>query len=170
QAPDVPADKGDGRQDDPEIPAHLLDQHLAELAPDEVEVGAEVDAEQDHRDGGDHLDVGGVAGHAVVFDAKAAGACRAEGDQQAVHQGAAPRQHKNDLDDGHAQIDGVEDGGGLADGGHHFFHLGAGAFGFHQVDMAAAGQRQHRQQKDQDAHAPDPVGEAAPEQDAHGQA
>ena len=164
EIPDVPADHGDGRRNDDQVPADFLDgDGLFEFAAGQVEVGAEVDAEQNHKDRHHHLDVGGIAGQAVIAD----GAGGAESNQQSIHQGTAPRQHKENLEDGHPQIDGVEDFGGGLDRGNHFFDLGAGAFGLHQVDMAAAGQRHHGQQKDQNAHAADPVGEAAPEQNPH---
>ena len=171
EIPDVPADHGDGRRNDDQVPADFLDgDGLLEFAAGQVEVGAEVDTEQNHKDRHHHLDVGGIAGQAVIADTEAAGAGGAESNQQSIHQGTAPRQHKENLEDGHPQIDGVEDFGGGLDRGNHFFDLGAGAFGLHQVDMAAAGQRHHGQQKDQNAHAADPVGEAAPEQNPHGQA
>ena len=59
------------------VAPHLLAGSSAtELAHEQQEVGVEVDAEQDHEDGHDPLDVGRKAAKAVVAEAEAAGARR----------------------------------------------------------------------------------------------
>ena len=63
--------------DDHNVAPHLLaGGSAAELAHEQQEVGVEVDAEQDHEDGHDPLDVGRKAAKAVVAEAKAAGSSK----------------------------------------------------------------------------------------------
>ena len=142
---------------------------LSEFTDQDQKVGVKVDAEQDHKDGHDPLDIGRHAGKTVIAEAEAAGARCTKGGQQSFKHRHPAEQQEHELDDSQAKINAIED---LCRGlhlGHQLIHLRAGAFGFHQVDMGAAGQGQQGEQEHQNAHAADPVGEAAPEQDAPGQ-
>ena len=157
-------------RDDHKVAPHLLaGSSAAKLAHEQQEVGVEVDAEQDHEDGHDPLDVGRKAAKAVVAEAKAAGARRTKGGEQCLEQGHSANQQEHQFQHGEGKIDAVQNFSGRLHLGHQLIHLRAGAFRLHQVDVGAAGQRQQREQEHQNAHAADPVGEAAPEQDAPGQ-
>ena len=163
-------DAGGGQNDD-EIPPYLLHpERLSELTEEEEIVGVEVDAEEDHENGDDPLQVGTVAGDGISLDAEAAGTGSAEAVGDGLKNGHPAQQQKDDLQHRQAEIDDIQDPGGAADLGHQLAHAGAGGFRLHQVELTAAGHRQHRQQEHQHAHAADPVGEAAPEQAriAHG--
>ena len=156
--------------DDHKVAPHLLaGSSAAELAHEQQEVGVEVDAEQDHEDGHDPLDVGRKAGKAVVAEAEAAGARRTKGGEHGFEQGHSANQQEHQLQHGKGKVDAVQDLSGGLYLRHQLIHLRAGAFRLHQVDVGAAGQRQQREQKHQNTHAADPVGEAAPEQNTVGQ-
>ena len=164
---DVPGDEGGGPGHDPQVePKLLVVQHLAELPQEHQVVDAEIHPEQRHEYGAHRLQVSAVPCHAVVLDGKAAGARRAEGDGQRVEQGHATQQQQGDLDEGHGDIDGIEDLGAFLQGGHQLVHLGAGALGPHHVQQGVAplAHGHHRQQEHQHPHAPQPVGKAAPVQ------
>ena len=157
-------------RDDHKVAPHLLaGSSAAKLAHEQQEVGVEVDAEQDHEDGHDPLDVGRKAAKAVVAEAKAAGARRTKGGEQCLEQGHSANQQEHQFQHGEGKIDAVQNFSGRLHLGHQLIHLRAGAFRLHQVDVGAAGQRQQREQEHQNAHAADPVGETAPEQNALGQ-
>ena len=157
-------------RNDHKVAPHLLaGSSAAELAHEQQEVGVEVDAEQDHEDGHDPLDVGRKAGKAVVTEAETAGACRTKGGEQGFEQGHSAKQKEHQLQHGKGKVDAIQNFSGGLYLGHQLVHLRAGAFGLHQVDVGAAGQRQQREQKHQNAHAADPVGKAAPEQNTVGQ-
>ena len=156
--------------DDHKVAPHLLaGSSAAELAHEQQEVGVEVDAEQDHENGHDPLDVGRKAGKAVVAEAEAAGTRRTKGSEHGFEQGHSANQQEHQLQHGKGKVDAVQDLSGGLHLRHKLVHLRAGAFGFHQVDVRAASQRQQREQKHQNTHAANPVGEAAPEQNAVGQ-
>ena len=156
--------------DDHKVAPHLLaGSSAAELAHEQQEVGVEVDTEQDHEDGHDPLDVGRKAGKAVVTEAEATGTRRTKGGEHGFEQRHSANQQEHQLQHGKGKVDAVQDLSGGLYLRHKLVHLRAGAFGFHQVDMGAAGQRQQREQKHQNTHAADPVGEAAPEQNTVGQ-
>ena len=61
------------------------------------EVGVKVDAEQDHKDRDNDLTIGGIACNAVVFDAEAAGARRAEGECDGIKQRHTAKQQEENL-------------------------------------------------------------------------
>ena len=95
-----------GGQYDSEIPADLFNgESLFKFFMKDQIVGIKVYAEQDHGNGYHYLQIYGVAGHTVVFDPKASGSRRTEGDRQGIKQGHTSRQKKEDLNDGHSQID-----------------------------------------------------------------
>ena len=96
---DVAGDDGRDAEHDGEVEPHLLVlEGGAPVAKEEV-VDAEIDPEEGHKDGADPLQVDGIAGHAVVFDAEAPGAGGAEGGAEAVEEGHPPRQQEEDADD-----------------------------------------------------------------------
>ena len=111
-----------------------------------------------------------VGAHAEVPAAEAAGAGAAEGVDAGVEERHPARQQQQDLDDGHHQIDAVEDLGGVAHAAHQLARRGAGHLRpqhMHPVAVAPHGQNGHHEH--QHAHAAHPVGEAPPEQAAAGQ-
>ena len=127
-------------------------------------VNVEVHAEQRHEHGDHALKVVAViVAHGAVLDAEAAGAGGAEGGTQAVKQGHSPKEQQHHLHRRHDDVNAVKNGGGFAHIGHHLAHGGTGAFRPEQVVGLAAHIHQ-RQHEHQNAHAPQPVGEAAPEE------
>ena len=171
EAADVHRDDGHRRQNDGKIGADFLaGRCAAEPAQQQQEIRVEVDAEEDHKDGHDPLDVGREAGKAVVLEAEAASTRRAKGREQRVEHIHSARQQEAELHHREREIDAVQDLGRRLHLRHQLVHLRAGAFRLHQVDVGAAGQGQQGEQEHQNAHAADPMGEAAPEQDAVGQA
>ena len=78
KAVDIGRDNANCHQNNGEVAAHFLADGAVEFAQQQQEVGIEVDAEQDHENGHDPLDVGRKAGKAVILEAEAAGARRAE--------------------------------------------------------------------------------------------
>ena len=163
-------DDAGGKSDDNQIPANLLhSKGTPEFAEQHQVIGIEVDTEQNHKDGDDPLQIGGVVHHAGVFDAKSAGAGSAKGGGQRIEQRHVPQQEQQDFDDRHPKIDDIQDACGVFDLGHQFADRGSRAFCAHQIDVRTTAQRQDGQQKDQYPHAANPMGEAAPEQRAVGQ-
>ena len=85
EAVDVDRDDGHRRQNDGKIGADFLAGGCAaEPTQQQQEIRVEVDAEEDHEDGHDPLDVGREAGKAVVLEAEAASTRRAKGREQRV--------------------------------------------------------------------------------------
>ena len=150
--------------DDRQIPAHLLaGERLLELLHEDEEVHVEVHAEDDHEDRDDPLNVRREAGKRVVAEAEAAGARRAERRTQRLKGDHAAQHEQQKLQNGEHDVEHVQDARGIAHLGHQLAYHGAGALRLHQVHVAAAHHRQHRQQEHQHAHAADPVREAPPE-------
>ena len=168
KAVDIGRDNANCHQNNGEVAAHFLADGAVEFAQQQQKVSIEVDAEQDHENGHDPLDVGRKAGKAVILEAEAAGARRTEGREHGLKQRHAAQQQEYHLQHGECKIDAVQDLCGRLHLRHQLIHLRAGAFCLHQVDVGATGQGQQREQEHQNAHAADPVGEAAPEQNALG--
>lgn len=132
-------DKSGRTENDDKVPANFLHgKGLFEFAEQDQVVGVEVDAKQRHENGVDPLLIGGIAHHAVVFDGKAAGACGTKGGGQRVEQWQLAGQQKQHLQDGHAQINQIQDAGSVLDLRHQLAHRRAGALGAHQVHVGAA--------------------------------
>ncbi len=154
-----------GDKDNQEVIADFLHfQSLLDLAEKEQIVGVEVDAEQDHKNGDDPLDIDGIAGDTAVFDPETACARSAESGAQGVEQRHSAEQQKRHLQHGHAKIDQVEETRCIADLGDKLADGGAGTLGTHQIDVGSAAHRHDGEQEYEHAHAADPVSEAAPEQ------
>ena len=152
-------------QNDQQISTDLFHgESILEVLEQNEIIGVEVNAEQHHKDGNDPLAIGRIAGDAVILYAKAAGARRAEAMGHCFKGRHTAQQQQQDLDQRQSDINDIQDAGGIAQTRYQLAHRGAGALGPHQVDVAAAVQRHHRQHKHQNTHTADPVGEAAPEQ------
>ena len=137
---------------------------LSEFTDQDQEVGVKVDAEQDHKDRDNDLTIGGIACNAVVFDAEAAGARRAEGERDGIKQRHAAKQQEENLNNCQDNVNHVQN---FCSGFYLRNQTGNGgtrAFCLHQVHMAAACEGNQSQQKDQNTHTADPVRKAAPEQ------
>ena len=142
KAVDIGRDNANCHQNNGEVAAHLLADDAVEFTQQQQEVGIEVDTEQDHEDSHDPLDVGRKAGKAVVLEAEAAGARRAEGREHGLKQRHAAQHQEYQLQHGECKIDAVQDLCGRLHLGHQLIHLRTGAFCLHQVDVGAAGQGQ----------------------------
>ena len=167
KAADIPGHDQDGGSDDPKVSFQFLGaESLTEFPAEDQVVDIEINAEQDHKNGYDHLQMRGIAGHAVVFDTESSGAGGAERDAESVKDGHLSDDQQDDLKQSHGGIDSIQDHGGFPDTGHQLFHGRARAFRLHQIHPVSAGHGKNSQDENQDAHAADPVGKAAPEQDA----
>ena len=110
-----------------------------------------------------------VAADGEIQNGKTAGAGGSEGVDHAVVQGH-PRQLECDhLKNGEGKIDAVEDLGRLGRFGHQLGDNGAGGLGLHQVQGAGSQGGEQGNGENQYAHAAQPVGKGAPEQQSVGQ-
>ena len=146
-------------------PHFLAGKRFLKMADEQEEIHIKVDAEQHHKDRGDHFHrraaVSANAGRTV---AETAGARRAKGGDQGIVPGQTGQAQQNCLHHGKHQVHGIQDLGGIADLAGDFAHRRPRRFGAHQVHGAAIADRQNRHGKHQYAHAAHPVGKAAPEQ------
>ena len=76
------------------------------------------------------------------------------------------QKEQHNLQQGHGQVELVEDLGGGLNLGHQAADRGPRAFRPHQIHLDVSCGGKEGDQKDQNAHAADPVGKAAPENDA----
>ena len=151
-------------------PQLLRAEHIPEPADEQEVIEVEVHAEQQHENADDHIEIGALIGaHAQVPAAEAAGAGGAEGMDAGIEQGHAAQQQKDDLNDGHDQIDAVEDLGRIAHAADQLAHGRAGHLRPQKVHAVAVAHGQDGHDEHQHAHAAHPVGEAAPEQAAASQ-
>ena len=150
--------------DNAEVHADLLDfEHLLEFAGQNQEISVEIDTEQDHKHRNDILQIRAVVVRdGVIPVAEAAGAGRAERNADGIEHRHATDQQQNDLQNGQSEVNRIENQRGIAHMRRNFGDRGTRAFRTHQVNGLAAGQRQHDQHEHQDAHAADPVHQAAP--------
>ena len=164
---DVAGDEQRRAENDRHIPAQLrILPRQIEFPAQQEEIDRKIDAEQGHEDGRDRLRIGAVGGEGVVPDGKAAGAGRAEGVAERVKQRLAAGQIQNDLQNGQAKIDPVEDLGRIGHPRHHLGDRRPGALGPQQVDGLATVHPDDGQHEHQNAHAADPVRKTAPEDHA----
>lgn len=167
---DIHKDNACGYGDNQQIIADFFHfQSPFDVSQKEQIIGVKVDAKQDHKDRYDPLDIGGVGRNTVVFDAEAACSRRAERRADRVKQRHFSAEKQQNLGHGQPQIDQVEETRRRPHLRHQLADRGARTLRAHQVDIGAAAQRDDGQQKDQHAHAADPVREAAPEQGTVGQ-
>ena len=165
----VDRDRDNTEGDDQKIPAHLGESEgfLFVFSEKKEKVGVEVDTKKDHKDCDDPLLEEGVARHAVRQDAEASGTRSAEAEAEGIKEGHARQKKQDDLGDSHSEINQVKDLCRVADLGHELADYRAGALRPHHVDLvshpASAG-RHDGEYEYNDTHAPDPVGEASPEQ------
>ena len=146
-------------------PQLLVLENALELAQQQQVIQAEIHAEQEHENGHDVLQVRAVVGHAAVADGKAAGAGGAERDAEAVEQRHAAEQQKADAQHGQQHVQAVQDQRRLAQVRRQLADARPGAFRAHQVHARAralARLRHDGEQEHEDAHAAEPVAEAAP--------
>ena len=127
-----------GDQDHGEIIMDLFHGNsLFEMPVQKIEIKVKINTEQDHKDGDNPLNIGGVPHYAVVLDAKATGTCRTECSCQCIKQWHMSCQQENKLDHCHAEIDRVKDHCSIT----HFWNkLSNGrsrAFCAHQIDAGA---------------------------------
>ena len=169
QSEDVEEDDRNRNEYDQKIVPDLFHfQRALDLAEKDQVIGVEIDAEEDHEDGNDPLDIGRIIGYTGIFDTKTAGPGRAETGAYGIKQGHFPEDKEQRFDHGHAQIDQVQ----ITRRGFYFGNKladrRAGAFRPHQIDVGSAAQRNDRKKEYKDSHAADPVRKAAPEQRAMG--
>ena len=147
-----------------EVHANLLDfEQLLEFTGQKQKIRVEIDAEKDHKDRDDILQVGAVVVRdGIIPVAEAAGACRAERNADGVEYRHAAEQQQNDLQNGQSKVNRVQDKRGIAHVRRYFGDRGSRAFRAHQINGLTACQRQDDQHEHQNAHAADPVHQAAP--------
>ena len=147
-----------------EVHANLLDfEQLLEFTGQKQKIRVEIDAEKDHKDRDDILQVGAVVVRdGIIPVAEAAGACRAERNADGVEHRHAAEQQQNDLQNGQSKVNRVQDKRGIAHVWRYFGDRGSRAFRAHQINGLTACQRQDDQHEHQNAHAADPVHQAAP--------
>ena len=133
-------------------------------------VHAEIDGEQQGKHRDDHLDHrAAVCPHTGVPVGEAAGPRGGKGVDEGVIQGH-PRQLEEDhLQGGHGEVDGIQDLGGLRLLGDQLGKDRARALRLGQVVGGHPQRGKDRRGQHQHAHAAQPVGEGAPEQDPPGQ-
>ena len=90
------------------------------------------------------------------------GACRAERNADGVEHRHAAEQQQNNLQNGQSKVNRVQDERGIAHVRRYFGDRGSRAFRAHQINGLTACQRQDDQHEHQNAHAADPVHQAAP--------
>ena len=161
----------DGAQANAVVGAQLLiAEGLEPVAPQQAEVYEEVGAKQKHKRHDDHLGHRvAVGAHRQVAVRKAARARRAHGVDDAVKQGHAAGQQRHKQHNGHAGVQQIQHAGGIFHAGQQLGIAGARALCAGQVCGVLGDAGHQRQGEHQHAHAPHPVGEAAPEQDGAGQ-
>ena len=131
-------------------------------------VHRKIHAEQQHEHRGHVLQIRAVSGNAVGFYAEAAGAGRTKGGAQRIKQGHSAQKQEHQIQHGEGKIKDVQNFRRLMQAGGQLAHAGAGAFRPQKVHgVSPAGLRgRERQQEHQNAHAAQPVAEAAPQQQA----
>ena len=140
-------------------------EHLARLSRKQVMVKPEVDASRHHEHGDDHLHIcAAVEAYAFGVSRKSSGAYRTEGVSGSLEKVQTAEHQENDLKERHTDVDGVELPGGIVSGEADLVHGRTGGLGPHDLLAADAEHRKERYSKHQNAHAAQPVGEAAPEQ------
>ena len=163
--PDIQGDHCYGAQDNSQIyPGLLAGERIPEPSGQKQVIDVKINSEQDHEHGHDSLEIVAVVkGDTAVLDAETSGSCRAETGCQRIEKRHASQEKKTDLNQGHDQIDHIQDLGSVFYLGRQFAHGRSRAFGPHNVHgISAAGQRQDSQDKDQNPHASYPVGKAPP--------
>src|SRR5699024_5141680 len=110
KAADIPGHDQDGGSDDSKVGFQFLGaESLTEFPAEDQVVDIEINAEQNHKNGYDHLQMRGIAGHAVVFDTESSGAGGAERDAESVKDGHLSDDQQDDLKQSHGGIDSIQD-------------------------------------------------------------
>ena len=153
------------RGDDPEIPVQLLVfYYILSALYKQQKIEVEVHAEEDHKCGGDKLNIEAVkGGDAGGFCREAARAGGGKGMQQRVIKAHAAAEEKHRFGKGERNINKVKYGGGLPRAGDELTHGRAGHLGTHDVHGMLVAVGQHRHDEHQHAHAAYPVGKLPPE-------
>ena len=99
----------------------------------------------------------------IVPVAEAARTGRAERDADRVEERHAADQQQKHLEHGQTEVDGVQNGRGVAHMGRHLGNRGAGTFRTHEEDGLSAREREHDQHEHEHAHTADPVRQTAPQ-------
>ena len=97
------------------------------------------------------MDIGRHIGKTVIAEAEATGARCTKGGQQSFKYRHPPGDQEHEFQHRQEEVDAVQNFCRGLHLRHQLIHLGAGAFGFHQVDMGTAGQGQQGEQEHQNA-------------------
>ena len=128
-----------------------------------------VDAGQHHEDDDDRVDVNAVVvGNRSVAGGESAGGHGGKGVAERIVKAHAAQQQQHDLRQRHESVDLPEDHGSVADARFELVRHRAGNLGLVELHAADAQKRQDRDRKHDDAHAAQPLDEAAPEQQSLG--
>ena len=130
-------------------------------------INIKIDAEKQHENAQHNLNVSAV----IACDprgagGKPAGSRRSESDAETVKQGHPSAEQKNHQDQRHSRINPVENHGGGAHSGNQLARRGPRHLRPHQMHGIIIFHRHHHEHEDQHSHTPDPVGKAAPEDNA----
>ena len=166
QAVDVDRDRDDAEGDDRKVPAHFRQAEcfFFIFSEKEIKVGVEVDAEEDHKYRDDRLLQDGIAGDAVSQNTESSGTCCSEAEAKGIKERHSRNEQEYDLRDCDPQVDHVKDLCGIPDLGDELADDRSRALRAHQVHLTAhsAGAHGHDgEDKDDDAHAANPVGKAS---------
>ena len=145
RSPDIYGDKGYRRRDDPQIhPGFLAGKGILKPSHRKQIIHIKIHSEKDHKNRHNPLQVVTVIiCDAGVLDAEPAGAGSAEAGGKGVKQRHTAQKQKHHLDQGHDQIDHVQDLCCGLDLGRQFTHRRPRALRPHDVHgVAASGQRQ----------------------------
>ncbi|VTR71275.1 hypothetical protein DESC_920014 [Desulfosarcina cetonica] len=125
----------------------------------------EVDAGQQHEQGDDPIDVNAVKiGHGGILGGKAARGHGGEGVVQGIEERHAANHQQRRLGNGEQRVHLPENHGRVADARFELVRHRAGHLGLVELHAADAQKGQNGDGEHDDAHAPQPLNEAAPEQ------
>ena len=163
--PHIDRDRDDRECDDAKISlqlAHL--EHFVKFPSQNEEVSVEIDAEHEDEHCDDSLHQSCITSAAVVAHTETSRSGTAERNTERVKQRHSGNDEGDDLGYGDSQVDGIQYFGSVFHARDQLADRRARALRPHEVHVVAAGHREHRKDKDDDAHAAHPVGETSPEE------
>ena len=168
QMADIGRDGNGGKGHDAQIRPQFLGLcHIPEAAHQQEVIQIEVDAEGQHPDTGDNVDICAVVGsHAGVPAGKAAGTGSTEGVDAGIERVHAAQKQQSDHHQRHDKIHTIEDLGGIAHAADQLARRRPRHLCPEDMHGVAVAHRQDRHDEHQHAHAADPMGKAAPQQAA----
>ena len=162
--------RGGARHQQQEEPGLVALECLLEAALEQQKVQTKVQGEEQREDGDDNFGGGiSVGAHAEIAVGEATGSGGGEGVDQGIIQGQTADSQQNHLGQGEGEVHLVEDLGGLGLLGHQLGKDRAGGLRLGEVVRTHTQRGDDGGDQHQHAHAAQPVGKGAPEEDAVGQ-